>query len=352
MGPKDLIVRAAHELGALALARKLRRRQFLGATVLTYHRVLPAGARADHYAALMGDPTVAQLETLVRYLKRWFQFATPAECVARWRRGLEVEPYTLLLTFDDGYLDLFENLLPLLRRCDVPATVFVTTGAVSQKPIWPQRLFSAVQTTTVPALPSFDGVAAMPLGSARQRVEAMEAVSARQKDFAARDWEARIERLCEALRWDGRLDGERMMDWGQVEALHRSGLVTVGGHTVTHPLLDRCEPDEARREVFDCADELRRRLRPEFLPFSYPQGQPPASRVESMVRDAGFDCAFTGRPAPNTSRTPLYRLGRRPLSAANLARASLMLSGLRGGPALEEPSQPQGALLAAGEVAA
>jgi peptidoglycan/xylan/chitin deacetylase (PgdA/CDA1 family) len=356
MGLKELILRGAHELGAFALARRLRRRQFLGATVLLYHRVLPAAAPADHYVALLGDPTVTQLEALVRYLKRWFRFATPAECVERWRRGLEVDPYTLLLTFDDGYLDLFENLLPLLRRCQVPATVFVTTGAVSRKPIWPQRLFSAVQTTARPTLPAFDGQAALPLGDVRQRVRAMETISARQKDFPARRWEDLIDRLCDDLGWDGRLDGERMMDWTHVEALHRSGLVTVGGHTVTHPLLERCEPDEARREVFDCADELRERLHPEFLPFSYPQGRCPPARVEALVRDAGFDCAFTGRPARNTSRTPPYRLGRRHVPAGDVARASLLLSGLRGAPPADDASAtPQAAPVApsgAGGVAA
>ena len=333
MGLKQAILRAAHEAGAFALARRVYRRKFLGATVLLFHRVLPAGAPRDHYVRKLGDPDPAQLEAYLSYLKRWFRFSTPGECVERWRRGREVDPYTLLLTFDDGYRDMFDNLLPVLRRCAVPATVFVATGPVGGgRPIWPQRLFSAVQTTHHPALPPFEGLPAMPLRDVAERVAAMEAVAARQLGFAAPAWEVVIDRLCEALEWDGRVDGERMLDWSQVEALHRSGLVTVGGHTVTHPLLERCDPEQARGEVFGCADELRRRLRPAFLPFSYPQGRCPPTRIQELVREAGFDCAFTGRFTENNRTTPLFQLGRRHVPADNLPRASLWLSGA-GGPA-------------------
>ncbi|MEM1440767.1 MAG: polysaccharide deacetylase family protein [Verrucomicrobiota bacterium] len=50
---------------------------------------------------------------------------------------------TTCLTFDDGYLDVFENALPILEKYEVPATVFVTTGNLGQ-PFWWDRLASLV----------------------------------------------------------------------------------------------------------------------------------------------------------------------------------------------------------------
>src|SRR5687768_18270023 len=81
---KRMIIDGLHRTGALGVARRLNRARFRGATVLLYHRVLPADAPCDHYVRLMGDPTTPQLEALLRYLKRWFRFSTPAECVQRW----------------------------------------------------------------------------------------------------------------------------------------------------------------------------------------------------------------------------------------------------------------------------
>jgi peptidoglycan/xylan/chitin deacetylase (PgdA/CDA1 family) len=324
---KQLILDGLRHAGAFGLARHFHRSRFLGATALLYHRVLPADAPADHYARLMDGPTVPQLEALVRYLKRWFRFSTPRECVERWRSGREVDPFTLLLTFDDGYADMHDLLLPVLRKYQVPATVFVTTGSIGGGyATWFQRLFSAMTRTTRAELPAFPDVPAMPLTDSRRRVRAIEAIASCQVRYAAPAWEEMIDRLAAELGWDGRIgDDERMMTWDQVEALHRSGLVTVGGHTVTHPLLAQCSPDRLERELCDSASELRGRLRLDFLPFSYPHGRMLRPEIWEAVRDSGHDCAFTGDWAPNTLATPLYRLGRQQLPADNVSRASLQL---------------------------
>ena len=345
---KRYILAGLHASGALGAARLLNGRQFLGATVLLYHRVMPAGTPSDHYVRLMGDPTAPELEALLRYLKRWFRFSTPQACVERWSRGEEVEPYTMLLTFDDGYADMHDELLPVLRRCDVPATVFLTTGAISGRPTWFQKFFSAIERTRLRELPEIAGLGPLPLESPAGRVEAIEAVSGTQRNFDATVWEERIERLCEALGWDGSLAGESMMNWEQVEKLHRSGLVTIGGHTVTHPMLERCAEKQVRRELFGSADELRSRLCIESLAFSYPQGGCPPVQVQDLVREAGYACAFTGRNVANTSRTPLFQLGRRHVPPGDVAVASMLLSGLRRSARAKNPAPATGGEAGAG----
>lgn len=346
MGWKRSTIRGLDALGVFGAARALSRGRFLGATVLCYHRVFPDAAPPDHYVALMGDPTASQLESLITFLKRWFKFATVRECVERWSAGQEVDPYTLLLTFDDGYADMCDELLPVLRRQQVPATVFVTTGSIGGAYItWFQRLFSAVEWTSRKQLPDFPGVPPLPLRTPRQRVEAIEAVSAQQMHNEAAAWERLIDRLCDALGWDGNIKGERMMTWDQVEELHGSGLVQIGGHTVTHPLLYECSPEQARAELEDCAAELRGRLGLDFLPFSYPQGRVNPPWVQQLVREAGYACAFTGRKAANTSRTPLYSLGREHVPPNDLAMTSFLLSGIRRG----VPTTAEAERAAAGE---
>ena len=55
----------------------------------------------------------------------------------RWRRegkGLPDKP--VLLTFDDGYADLAEYALPVLRRYGFGAGVFIVTGQVGGTNAW------------------------------------------------------------------------------------------------------------------------------------------------------------------------------------------------------------------------
>jgi peptidoglycan/xylan/chitin deacetylase (PgdA/CDA1 family) len=42
----------------------------------------------------------------------------------------------IVMTFDDGYRDFLENAMPVLTRYQVPATVFVVTGALGQCASW------------------------------------------------------------------------------------------------------------------------------------------------------------------------------------------------------------------------
>ena len=49
----------------------------------------------------------------------------------------------VVMTFDDGYADLYHRLLPVLKRQQAPATVCVSTGAIDGRILWFQKLFAA-----------------------------------------------------------------------------------------------------------------------------------------------------------------------------------------------------------------
>ncbi len=314
--------------GALGLARRLRRQSFIGATVLLYHHVIADDSAADHYARIMGDPTARELDGLIAYLKRSFRFSTPSECLDRWNRGEELDPFTLILTFDDGYADLHDHMLPVLRKNRVPATVFVTTGPIAGEIAWFQRLIAGITRCKLERTAPFLRESELPIRTPAERVSAIECYSRAQPTLSADAWDERIQELADRLGWDGQLGDERMMDWRQVEALRDSGWVEIGGHTLTHPLLPNCTPDRVRRELTGCARELKDRLGLKFLAFAYPNGRT-TPRVEELVREAGFACAFTGSAGLNTRSTPTFQLGRRHVPPADVANASLALSGVR-----------------------
>jgi hypothetical protein len=169
----------------------------------------------------------------------------------------------------------------------------------------------------------------LPLLNPGQRVAAIEVLAAIQHHYSADEWSTLVDRLSAALGWDGAVRDVRMMSWEQVRELHRSGLVTIGGHSVSHPILECCSPAQARAEIFECMEAIRGRLDQVSPPFAYPHGACPAPEIEELTRGAGFACAFTGRNLPNTSRSPLFRLGRRHIAPGDVPMASFALSGLR-----------------------
>ena len=93
-------------------------------SVLIFHRVL---AEAD--PLLPEEMTAALFLKDMQLLRRKFNVLSLSEGLDRLRNGT-LPPYSLCLTFDDGYRDNYEVALPILERLGLPATFFVATGFI------------------------------------------------------------------------------------------------------------------------------------------------------------------------------------------------------------------------------
>ena len=93
-------------------------------------------------------------------------------------------------------------------------------------------------------------------------------------------------------------------------------LVTIGGHTCTHPILPSAPTDVAQREITAGREILQNKLHLPVNFFCYPKGR--ASDFDAahnkLVQDAGFDCAISSVEDLCAARTDLYRLPRKNVS--------------------------------------
>ena len=92
--------------------------------VLMYHRI----------ACLPVDPwrlavSPARFATQIGLLARE-RSIVPMDWLARELRANRLPRRTAAVTFDDGYADVLENALPILRRFNCPACVFITTDGI------------------------------------------------------------------------------------------------------------------------------------------------------------------------------------------------------------------------------
>ena len=79
--------------------------------------------------------------------------------------------------------------------------------------------------------------------------------------------------------------------WDELRELATDPLVTIGGHTCTHPILARVPNDVARREITEGRGILQDKLQLPVNYFCYPNGRTSdfdAAHVK-LVQEAGFD---------------------------------------------------------------
>ncbi len=216
-------------------------------------------------------------------------FAEHLEVIARL-------PVRTVITFDDGYADNFENARPLLERHDREAIIFVTSGAVgSPFEMWWDELDRRYLKDTAPG---WDWDDAEPDPGAKQYREAFQ--RAREGDvriFPERPW-ARPER--------------RMMTRAEVAELAAGGLITIGAHTVTHPVLSALSVARQREEIVQCKADLERIVDRSIELFAYPNGFKTDYTAETMhiVKEAGYTRAYAAWEAPLDAPLDAYQIPR------------------------------------------
>jgi glycosyltransferase involved in cell wall biosynthesis/peptidoglycan/xylan/chitin deacetylase (PgdA/CDA1 family) len=259
--------------------------------ILGYHRVLPAG----HSEASRGVPSLGiQMTTLERhidFIARRFRFVPLDEMGRRIEDGTAAN--LAALTFDDGYVDFYENAFPLLQRKGIPAAVFVVTGLVEgASGFLHDRVHATLQRALGAWAASRLDAFLDPLGL---RIEALpaEAFAATRILLRRLDQESLV-RVCDRL--DHELgppeQAPRSLTWDELGRMSRAG-VTVGSHTRTHTLLTRETPARVIEETLTSKLEIEARLGVPVQHFVYPDGDFDIAAVKAVAA-AGYRYAYTG----------------------------------------------------------
>jgi peptidoglycan/xylan/chitin deacetylase (PgdA/CDA1 family) len=166
--------------------------------------------------------------------------------------GKPLPPKALLITFDDGYRDTLENALPVLRAHGFPAVIFVPVAYMDDE---------------------------MPLPHESHLVE-------------------------RGVR-------NPTLDWGLMRELDAGG-VRVESHGIAHRPLAEVSLDEAVREIAVSKLKLEERLGRAVRSYAYVKGSEAHFHPvhESILKQAGYELAFTSISRANGPATDPFRLGR------------------------------------------
>jgi peptidoglycan/xylan/chitin deacetylase (PgdA/CDA1 family) len=101
-------------------------------TIIMYHyvRELPD----TPYPKIKGLPTRLFKEQ-VAYLEKYYQFVTVEECINACYSGADFPSNAVLLTFDDGYIDHYTNVFPLLKEKGIQGAFFPPAEAILENKV-------------------------------------------------------------------------------------------------------------------------------------------------------------------------------------------------------------------------
>jgi peptidoglycan/xylan/chitin deacetylase (PgdA/CDA1 family) len=287
--------RAARLLASPPLRPLVRRLpRWRGVLGLNYHRI--GDPSCEPWDRTLWSTDAETLDAQLRLLARHAEVVGPEQLIAAQRDDRPGR--RVIVTFDDGYRDNYELAFPLLRSHGLTATFFLATGFLDRpRAPWWDEIAWMVRSATVTELPAADWLP-RPLSLAPPSQDAAIAdLVAHYKRLPGDRGEPFLERLATALgcgRCPAAAAGDLWMTWEMARAL-RDGGMTIGGHTVTHPLLARLTADEQRAEIDGCAERLERQLGEPMRWFAYPVGSRDAfdGSTKELLRGRDVELAFS-----------------------------------------------------------
>lgn len=256
MGVSDFIKRAAgrtsvglHQLGWFGA------RDSIG--ILLYHRISPhvEGLREPDFN-VTPERFRRQLEGLLR---AGFTFCKLQDAIDRRAEGKAVDPKTAIVTFDDGFENVYTHAWPVMRELEIPSTIFLNTAFLDSDEPFPFDRWGIEYQGQVP------------------------------------------------------LEAYRPLTHKQCHEMQASGLVELGAHTHTH--------QDFRNRVPEFADDLRTNLtslRETFAidrpTFAFPFGRVAlgfaGGELTEAARQAGVRCALTTECDANLPHSDSFSWGR------------------------------------------
>ena len=191
------------------------------------------------------------------------------------------------ITFDDSYENLYHNAVPILKKYNLPATFFISTGFINKddyryyptnRMYWTDMVdyYITYSNTDQYCLEGYDRV--FNVESEEGKKEFAEVFKSYLKNCSP------IRRITELKHFKSSftavgLDAKysypdiQNLSWEQIKEIDENPLFEIGGHTHNHEIMSYLTEKELSSEIGVCLELLSKELDRDITLFSYPEGQ-------------------------------------------------------------------------------
>lgn len=250
--------------------------------IFMYHRINKNGD------SIFTGLDVSIFEKQVACLKKYFSLVILSQFINL--IGNTNKPLAVI-TFDDGYKNTLDNAYPILRKYEVPANVFLTTGPViNEDMLWTDKL-NLLRNEDCSVL---------------EKKEHLKTLFNKEKDtkFNKVLSQSKIDLKSIPTR-------EKMLSVKDVNYMTKNG-IEFGAHTINHPILTNIDIGEAKKEIAGSKLEIESITRRTVTTFCYPNGKTTDfnKNITQLLKEEGFECAVTSIEGKVTSFDNRFELKR------------------------------------------
>lgn len=271
-------------------------------SILIYHQVF-----TERDPMRPSEPDAATFAWHMRLLRQYFTPLSLTEASERLKNGT-LPANAVCVTFDDGYLNNLTVAAPILKRYQIPATVYVATAFSHGDNMWNDRIMDLCADQLREEVLLADRK--VTLGDwYRRRSAAIEIIN----QFKYLPVTQRLAAVDELYQRNNATEyPARMMTPAQLADLADFG-IEVGAHTHNHPILKVLPAEQQRAEMQQSKQLLELWLGKPVQHFAYPNGvldKDLDQTAINLVNQLGFVTAVVTNWGTSDEQTSLYQLKR------------------------------------------
>jgi peptidoglycan/xylan/chitin deacetylase (PgdA/CDA1 family) len=283
--------------------------------ILGYHQVVADIARAEREAIFGMAISTQTFRRQMEFVRQRYEVLSLDQATEVLSGKASTNRPAVVITFDDGYRNVYEEAWPILRELGLPATIFVSTGLVNTNH-WLDHDLLYWYTRQAKLLGLSLRVPLVKAGlNLREVAEITAAVDPLQlcEELVQLPQARRAAVLAKLGEFLGEPAPEQnagfaLLDWSMIHEMAAGGL-SFGAHTERHPVLTLESTDVVEQEILNSRQTLETQLGTPIRHFAYPNGcYNPA--VREVVQRLGFASAVTTERHLNRRGQDLLALGR------------------------------------------
>jgi len=240
-------------------------------TVLAYHRIMDRPENFPFDDDLI-SASIEGFRKQMRFVSKHYNVTNFIELSEHIDKYGKLPERSLIVTFDDGYIDNYTFAYPVLAELGLTAVMFVTAGYIGEKRLfWWDRIAYIVKNTEkeeisikepeklkvrIDSHPSKQDVARMLIKKAKRLPDSEKEIFIEKLSVAAG---VPVESVSVA----------NTMNWEQVKELAEAG-IEIGSHSVNHPIFSNVSPEQIEYEVIESKKIIESKIQKEVISFGAP----------------------------------------------------------------------------------
>jgi peptidoglycan/xylan/chitin deacetylase (PgdA/CDA1 family) len=239
----------AHLIIGLGFSRRIKKKALNGEFILSIY---------------FHAPSKKLFEFCVQWLvKNNFNILSQEDVLNIAKKNKPFPKGSVILTVDDGWQSNEDNIVAIANKYKIPVTIFISTEPVVNGNFWWPYVENAskAQKTNY----SIEALKKMPNEERKEVVEEIKKIMPLKR---------------EAMTVD------------QIKNIAEFDLVTIGAHTVSHPILPNCEDHEAHEELKNSKETIEKWILKNVNSFAYPNGDY-GEREIKYLKELGYSLAYT-----------------------------------------------------------